>query len=164
MTSRYRRDALSVAHSTGWELRPTSEGQLSVFQHTAPHPPCTHGLEDSGRTIRFWDICPTDRVRCVPRCFQVSDQVGNQLETGTVNGFPIHPGSHVPRLRCDTLVCQEPQVDIVQLLKELIELNFWFFGHCAKYRKQRVWLLHCVLLFRFLPLENLRPFALYAAF
>src|SRR2546421_8243981 len=30
MTSRYRRDALSIAHLTGWELRPTSEDQLSA--------------------------------------------------------------------------------------------------------------------------------------
>src|SRR6266516_7594318 len=66
MTSRYRRDALSVAHSTGWELRPTSEGQLSEFQHTAPHPPCTHGLEDSGRTIAFWDVDSPERLRVVP--------------------------------------------------------------------------------------------------
>jgi len=30
-TSRYRRDVLSVAHLTGWELHPTSEDQLSAF-------------------------------------------------------------------------------------------------------------------------------------
>src|SRR6266700_3299116 len=30
MTSRYRRDALSIAHLTGWELRPTSKDQLSA--------------------------------------------------------------------------------------------------------------------------------------
>ncbi|GHO88566.1 hypothetical protein KSZ_65720 [Dictyobacter formicarum] len=62
------------------------------------------------------------------------------------------------------MVGQEPQFDIVELLEEFIELYLWLLGHLAQYCKQDRRLLHCVLLCSFLQLENLRPFALYAAF
>ena len=62
------------------------------------------------------------------------------------------------------MVGQKPQVDIVELLKQLVELHSWFLGHLAQYCKQDRWLLHYVLLLSFLQWENLRPFALHAAF
>jgi len=70
----------------------------------------------------------------VPRCFQICHQIGNQLETCTINRLSIYSGSPVSRLRCDTLVGEKPQFDSVELLKKLIKLHFWFLSHGAKYR------------------------------
>ena len=92
--------------------------------------------------VCFRDVGPADWVRRVPCCLQISNQGGNQLEAGTVNGFPIHSGGHVARLRSDTLVGQEPQVEVVQFWEQLLERDRWLLGHGAKYRKQRVRFLH----------------------
>jgi hypothetical protein len=70
----------------------------------------------------------------------------NELESSSVDGFFIHPGSHIARYGCNTLVRKEPEINVVELLKKLVELNLWFLCHFAQYCKQGIWLLHYVLL------------------
>src|SRR6266852_268261 len=71
----------------------------------------------------------------------------NETQSCSINGFPINPRGHIARVRRDTLVRQEPESDIVELLIELVELDLWFQGHFAQCCKHCVWMLHCVLLF-----------------
>src|SRR6266852_7005567 len=118
----------------------------SVVKVLAPRPPCLHGLEGTGRTVGFWDIHPTNRDRFVPGSFQIGNSLLNKLHSCPINGFPIYPRCHIALLGCDTLVRQQPQFDVVQLLKQLVELDFWLECHLAQCCKDGVWMLHCVLL------------------
>src|SRR5258708_3471173 len=92
------------------------------------------------------DINPTNRDGFVPGSFQIGYGLLNKLHSCSVNGFSVYPRGHIARLWCDTLVCQQPEFDVVQLLKQLVELDLWLACHLAQCCKDGVWMLHCVLL------------------
>jgi len=92
------------------------------------------------------------------------NSIANWWATGDMPVRDVHRLAFLIDGRIAMLVCQEPQVNVVQFLKQFVELHFWLLGHFAQYCKQVRWLLHCVLLSSFLQVENLRPFALCAVF
>jgi hypothetical protein len=69
-----------------------------------------------------------------------------ELESGSVDGFPVCPGGHIARLGSDLFIGHHPQFQVVELLKKLVKLDGGFLGHFAKYDQKFPWVLHCVLL------------------
>ncbi len=108
MTSRYRRDALSVAHLTGWELRPTSEGQLSNY--FAPRPPCGHGLEGTGRTVGLRYEGSSHGFELKLLGSHLMDDLSNGFEREPIKCFPIRSRRHVSRFRLDLLIGKNGQI------------------------------------------------------
>jgi hypothetical protein len=88
----------------------------------------------------------TSRDGFVLGSFEIGDSLQDTLHSCPIDGFPICPRSHIALLGCDTLICQEPEFDVVQLLETLVELDFWFLCHFAQSCKQGIRLLHSVLL------------------
>src|SRR6266496_1675861 len=112
MTSRYRRDALSVAHLTGWELCPTSEGQLSNC--FAPRPPCGHGLEGTGRTIFLWDVDTSGRTPSIAFMPEIFDDLCDFVLCHTICGFLCRPFGHGSSVAIDATVSRKEQIRVVQ--------------------------------------------------
>src|SRR6266566_2217242 len=112
MTSRYRRDALSVAHLTGWELCPTSEGQLSNC--FAPRPPCGHGLEGTGRTVFLRDVCSSRWQPLKPFISQSFNDGINLCQGHAIGSLIRHAVRHRAFVSVDFPVGCEVQVPVVQ--------------------------------------------------
>jgi hypothetical protein len=82
------------------------------------------------------------------------------LQTHPIYRSIVSALGHVSRFGRNTLIGHQPEVNVVQFRKQLVELDCWLLGHSAKHRQQYVWVLHYVLLSYRFQLENLPAFAL----
>jgi hypothetical protein len=55
----------------------------------APRPPSHNGLEDSGRTIRFWDVDGSDRLELELFRSHFLDNLVNHVQRKSINGLLV---------------------------------------------------------------------------